>query len=355
MPLGEIAKDVYNSLPPGMVPFIAQTLVSAFISAFFSYKSDKKIVLETAKTTYLCDQVEELHKEGLVSETEFLKCKNLTQIAKLADKARDEQRSRTKNNKTNAGTANYDFDWFWRFFERAGYASDEDMQKLWASVLNAEIDYGGQFSYKAIETLFVMGPHVANVFMEYSVVSFTTPYGECLVPASGELYENFDIRSPVVVEGESDIFSALAAAYSITNERTMYLDEYGLISSMLTVSTFRISHDSFYISNDCYVIELKLKDNLQLEELTIEITGHRFTSVARQLFCVIDEKPSLGFLIDFAILLQKRYSELEVHVYEVVGIDQDGSLSIEDGVDYLTVPDCIEKSKISELRDVDLR
>ena len=135
----------------------------------------------------------------------------------------------------------------------------------------------------------------------------------------------------------------------------MYLDEYGLISSMLTVSTFRISHDSFYISNDCYVIELKLKDNLQLEELTIEITGHRFTSVARQLFCVIDEKPSLGFLIDFAILLQKRYSELEVHVYEVVGIDQDGSLSIEDGVDYLTVPDCIEKSKISELRDVDLR
>lgn len=141
MPLGEIAKDVYNSLPPGMVPFIAQTLVSAFISAFFSYKSDKKIVLETAKTTYLCDQVEELHKEGLVSETEFLKCKNLTQIAKLADKARDEQRSRTKNNKTNAGTANYDFDWFWRFFERAGYASDEDMQKLWASVLNAEIDY----------------------------------------------------------------------------------------------------------------------------------------------------------------------------------------------------------------------
>lgn len=223
MPLGEIARDVYNSLPPGTVPFIAQTLVSAFITAFFSYKSDKKIVFETAKATYLCGQVEELRKEGMVSETEFLKCKNLTQIAKLADKARDERKGRTKNNKTNAGNTNYDFDWFWRFFERAGYASNEDMQKLWASVLNAEIDYGGQFSYKAIETLFVMGPHVANVFMEYSVVSFTTPYGECLVPASGELYENYDVRRPVVVEGESDIFSALAAAYSITNERTMYL------------------------------------------------------------------------------------------------------------------------------------
>ena len=354
MPLGEIARDVYNSLPPGTVPFIAQTLVSAFITAFFSYKSDKKIVFETAKATYLCGQVEELRKEGMVSETEFLKCKNLTQIAKLADKARDERKGRTKNNKTNAGNTNYDFDWFWRFFERAGYASNEDMQKLWASVLNAEIDYGGQFSYKAIETLFVMGPHVANVFMEYSVVSFTTPYGECLVPASGELYENYDVRRPVVVEGESDIFSALAAAYSITNERTMYLDEYGLLSSMLTVCTFTISHEPFFISNDCHAIELTLKENSKLEELT-EITGHRFTSVARQLFCVIDEKPSLGFLIDFAILLQKRYSELEVHVYEVVEIGQDGSLSIEDEVDYLTIPDYIEKSKIAELWNVDLR
>lgn len=254
MPLGEIARDVYNSLPPGTVPFIAQTLVSAFITAFFSYKSDKKIVFETAKATYLCGQVEELRKEGMVSETEFLKCKNLTQIAKLADKARDERKGRAKNNKTNAGNTNYVFDWFWRFFERAGYASNEDMQKLWASVLNAEIDYGGQFSYKAIETLFVMGPHVANVFMEYSVVSFTTPYGECLVPASGELYENYDVRRPVVVEGESDIFSALAAAYSITNERTMYLDEYGLLSSMLTVCTFTISREPFFISNDCHAI-----------------------------------------------------------------------------------------------------
>ena len=72
MPLGEIARDVYNSLPPGTVPFIAQTLVSAFITAFFSYKSDKKIVFETAKATYLCGQVEELRKEGMVSETEFL-------------------------------------------------------------------------------------------------------------------------------------------------------------------------------------------------------------------------------------------------------------------------------------------
>ena len=92
-----------------------------------------------------------------------------------------------------------------------------------------------------------------------------------------------------------------------------------------------------------------------MEELTIEITGHRFTSVARQLFCVIDEKPSLEFIIDFAFLLQKRYSELEVHVYEVVEIGQDGSLSIEDEVDYLTIPDYIEKSKIAELWNVDLR
>lgn len=42
-------------------------------------------------------------------------------------------------------------------------------------------------------------------------------------------------------------------------------------------------------------------------------------------------------------------------MHEVVEIGQDGSLSIEDEVDYLTIPDYIEKSKIAELWNVDLR
>ena len=90
-----------------------------------------------AKADFLKQIIYDLQQDNAITATEFLKCKNLADIAKLADNARAKKaKSIPKGTSDDGNHPTYNFDWFWRFFERAGYASDEDMKKLWASVLN---------------------------------------------------------------------------------------------------------------------------------------------------------------------------------------------------------------------------
>lgn len=345
----------YSSCDPAAYSFLAQTIVSAFISAMFSFRSDKKVVMYQAKVDFINQMVDELKKDNAITATDYLKCKNLSDIAKLVDNARAKQ-SKEKPNQTShdENQPAYDFDWFWRFFERAGYASNEDMKKLWAAVLKGEIDHSGQFSYKAIETLFHMSPIEANVFRDMAQYSFNTPFGECLLPSSEELYDNYDVTSPCVVDGKSDIYSILAAAYGITNEKIMYLDEYGLISSMVTECSFTITHDPFLITNDNYAIVIQLKDSCNLESLEFDVCGHRFSSVARQLFAVLEDEPSLNCFLDFARLIERRYSEMDIKVFEIVTIDGEEGLVVDDAIDYLHDPNYNSITRLQLIEDFDI-
>lgn len=338
----------YSSYLPATSSFLAQTIVSAFISAMFSNKSDKKVVIYQAKADFLNEIIAGLYKDNVITATEYLKCKNLADIAKLADAGREKQKNAADGTFEENQNPAYDFDWFWRFFERAGYASNEDMKMLWASVLNEEIMHSGQFSYKAIETLFHMSSVEARVFQEMARYAFNTPYGECILPSSEELYDNYDVTAPCAVDGQSDIHSVLAAAYGITNEKIMYLDEYGLLSSMLTVSSFSVTHDPIIITNDYYAMEIGLKDSCDFESLEIEICGHRFSSVARQLFAVIEDEPSLSCFLDYARLIEKRYSVAVVKVYKIVSVDSKEIL-IDDSVDYLHNRDFDSNSRLQNL------
>jgi hypothetical protein len=154
------------------------------------------------------------------------------------------------------------------------------------------------------------------------------------VPSSEELYDNYDVTSPCVVDGQSDIHAVIAAAYGITNEKIMYLDEYGLLSSMLTVSSFSITSAPILITNDHYAMEIRLKDTSNLESLDFRVCGHRFSSVARQLFAVIEEEPSLSCFLDYARLIERRYSELDVKVFKIVSVDRE-EIQVDDSIDYL--------------------
>lgn len=340
---------------PVAIGFTAQILVEAFINAMFTRHNDKRIAANDVKAQTLGNYISELYKENIISGTDLIKCKNLEAIAKLADKARNEQRQ-TKDSIECNGNYNrkqeYDFEWFLRFFERAGYATNEDMQKLWASVLNGEIDNRGFFSYKAIETLYHMSATDARLFAELAQYSIVTPYSECILPCSSELYEDYNITSPVVQSGSSDIYSILAAAYGINNERVMYLIESGLLSSLLTTSNFIIEHEPIFITNDHYAISLELKPDCNCESIEFNVSGYRFTSVARQLFGVIDTEVSLSLCLDYARLIARKYSEVEVHVYSIISIDKDG-MEIDDEIDYLHNSKYLNVSKIQELNNID--
>ena len=206
---------------------------------------------------------------------------------------------------------------------------------------------------KAIETLFHMSPIEARVFKEMVPYTFNTPFGECLVPSSDELYDNYDVTSPCIVDGQSNIYAALAAAYGITNEKIMYLDEYGLLSSMLTTSSFSVTHDPILLTNHNYAIEISLKEGCLLDSLEFDVCGHRLSSVARQLLAVIDDQPSLDFLLDYARLIEKRFSDMDVRVFSIVSINKD-EITIEDSIDLLHDPSSNTKTRFQSLDEFTL-
>lgn len=339
---------------PTASSFLAQTIVSAFISAMFSKKIEEKTVVYEAKVKYVDQIIDELRRDNLITATEYLKCKNLSDIAELADKARAKQEKANPGASKDTAQSQYDFAWFWRFFERAGYASNEEMKKLWAAVLNGEICHSGQFSYKAIETLFHMRPIEARCFQNMAQFAFVTPFQECLLPSSEEMYDEYDVTAPCVVNGHSDIYSILAAAYGITNEKVMYLEEYGLLSPSLTESSFSVTHDPIYIANDDYVMQIKLKETCDLESLEFDVCGHRFTSVARQLFAILEDRPSLSCLLDYARLIELRYSEMDVQVFRIIEINDENGMIIDDSVDYLRNPECESMTRLGDIGDIDI-
>ncbi len=338
---------------PNAFSHIAEILVEAFIFAMFAKHGDKKNAAHSVKANVLGDFIAELYKDNKITGTDLVKCTNLAAIAKLADKKRAEQDTSSEahehSNSYNASQT-YDFEWFLRFFERAGYATKEEMQELWASVLNGEINNRGSFSYKAIETLFHMSVNEANLFDEMAKYSIVTPYAECMLPCSSELYANYDTTSPVIQSGHSDIYSIIAAAYGINNERVQCLIESGLLSSLLTTSNFIVSHDPIYITNDQYALSLKLKSGVTHDGIEIDICGYRFTSVARQLFGVMHTEMSLPFFLDFARLIKRRYSEIEVHIYNIITIDENG-IELDEEYDYLFDSQYLNYTKLQELNE----
>lgn len=336
---------------PNAVSSTAEILVEAFIFAMFAKHGDKKNAAHSVKANVLEDFIAELYKDNKITGTDLVKCTNLAAIAKLADKKRAEQEASTKVHEPNASQT-YDFEWFLRFFERAGYATKEEMQNLWASVLNGEINNRGSFSYKAIETLFHMSVNEANLFDEMARYSIVTPYAECMLPCSSELYANYDTATPVIQSGHSDIYSILAAAYGINNERVQSLIESGLLSSLLTTSNFVVGHDPIYITNDQHALSLNLKSGLTYDGIEIDVCGYRFTSVARQLFGVMHTDMSLSFFLDFARLIERRYSEIEVHVYNITSIDENG-FELDEEYDYLVDSQSLDYTKLQELNEIE--
>jgi len=128
-------------------------LAGAFITAMFLRGNTSRQEFNKIKAGKINDALDALVKSGELTLTELVKCKNLVSIARLAD----EYYTKGKKEKTNnSQDKQYEFDWFLRFFETAGNISNDEMQNLWASILVKEVDNPGEFSYRALQTLYTM-------------------------------------------------------------------------------------------------------------------------------------------------------------------------------------------------------
>ncbi len=132
-----------------MIPSVAGSL----ITYFFVRGKARKEQFEKLKAGKMIEVANDLLANGDISHMEYVKCKNFLSIAKVADKIYKEKNCENDKQKQ-APLLDFDLDWFIHFFESASNVSNEEIQRLWASVLAGEVSAPGSFSLRTIETLY---------------------------------------------------------------------------------------------------------------------------------------------------------------------------------------------------------
>ena len=142
---------------------LAGSAVSGITTALFSTLYLRKNIqmqeLEKLKALEYKEILDKLLNDGKISHVEYYKANNYLKVAKLADKKAKQERRRGEQ-------VSYDFDWFLRFFESASNVSNEDMQKLWATILAGEVTNPGSFSLRTLDTVYNMSQNEAMIFLE---------------------------------------------------------------------------------------------------------------------------------------------------------------------------------------------
>ena len=211
-------------------------------------------------------------------------------------------------------------DWFVRFFESAGSISDQDMQDLWARILNEEIQKAGKFSFRTLDVFFKMDKDEILAFQYCAKNKLISPYGEYFLLNSDEALvpDDDNMGYGLAITEESDISSIMAATYNINSNVIRLLEGAELLSTMLTTSDFIINEKPISIYNGIATILLNLKSDCGFTDFRFELTGFRFSYSAIELFSIVNEPESLSFILDYARLIERQYPFLDVRVYKKI-------------------------------------
>lgn len=343
--------DKFNEIIKVINPvlgFSAKSLISGFITAIFYRGNIKKAEFEKIKNGQIDEVLKTLIKDRRITFTELYKCENILKLAEKVDKIREEKDDFESGN-TNV---EFDFDWFLRFFESAGYISNENMQDLWARILAGEMENKGSFTLRTLSTLANMCADEAKIFAECAKLRIVTPYNEYFLINSDQALDvdedNYISGFSQVIAEDSDIFSVMATIYKISIGKINVLEQCGLIHSIFVNNTFDITKKPTIINNDIAAIVLQLKPDCEFEEFTFEINGYRFSAAALELFQVIKEEPSLEFILDFGRLIEATHSFIDVKIYKRIG-ELDRENIYDDRYDILHSEEYKERTNIFDL------
>jgi len=165
-------------------------------------------------------------KSEQLSFIDLVKCKNILAIAQKAEQFNTKCDNKKIEEKIN-------FDWFVRFFESAGSISDQDMQDLWARILNEEIQKAGKFSFRTLDVFFKMDKDEILAFQYCAKNKLISPYGEyfLLNPDEALVPDDDNMGYDLAITEESDISSIMAATYNINSNVIRLLEGAELLSS----------------------------------------------------------------------------------------------------------------------------
>lgn len=271
---------------------VVSSVVGGLFTTIFLRRNTSVAEFEKIKNGQFKEVADSLLKAGKMTYVEYYQASNFLEVAKKADKYYSEIHHDNNN-------ANYDFDWFVRFYEAVGNISDEVMQELWAKLLAGELAEPSSFSFKTIDVLRNLSKKDAELFSLVCSYSVMTRGQSYFLPR----------------------YDAYLKRHNIYYTDIMKLNEQGLIfnDGMLGV-TISISQDSnaLFLSNEL-VVTAALSDGKDIE---VDINAYPFIQAGKELATLVSKSISVEAFVELAREIVNENKKYTLGVYKIVSLDE---------------------------------
>lgn len=270
---------------------VVSSVVGGLFTTIFLRRNTSVAEFEKIKNGQFKEVADSLLKAGKMTYVEYYQASNFLEVAKKADKYYSEIHHDNNN-------ANYDFDWFVRFYEAVGNISDKVMQDLWAKLLAGEVAEPSSFSLKTIDVLRNLSKQDAELFSLICSHSVMTR-GQNFLPHYDTYLEKHNIYY-------TDI---------------MKLNEQGLIFNDGTIG-FSMSigqNPNVLFWNNDLVMTIESSDDKNIE---IHIKTYPFTKAGQELAVLVSKSVSEENFIELAKEIANKNQECILGVYKIVSLDE---------------------------------
>lgn len=289
-------------------------IVGAILGTLFLRRNTTATEFEKLRAGKFSEVTDKLLADGKMSYLELYRCNNFLKIAQFADAIlSDNDTDSCRENQTE-----YDFDWFIRFFDAAGYISNQEMQQLWAQVLAGEISNHGLFSFRTLETLRNLNQREAKLFQAVSKLVLTEQTG-----------------IKFVLSMSDDAAVDINEAYGIGRQEFIILEDCGLVNSLRNDNRISLNTYPSGIWNDDIILIVKYKRSDGMF-LSYKYSCYTLTPAACQLLSVLQPTCDNDYLLKAGVELSKKYSaNLAVTAHKIIDNCLD-SFKYDESVDILS-------------------
>ena len=288
------------------LPNLISNTISGAAASYVSYRLGLKQAIEDGNATVLRQMIDT--NDPRFSPLELAKCKNIMNIAKLAETYRKIE---------NSSNTEFSFEWFDRFFDAASRVSDDDMKAIWAKILSEESNNRGTYSFRFIESMKLLSQYEAETFSKLAKLTLLEPDRNLYIYAPSdsqiEIYEKFGIND-----------------YDF-----LLMEECGLINMGVTQN-----HDieldveacnGFYNGN----LFVRFYSETLSDEMVFKFESYPLTRFGQQIYNLIEDVSCIGFVLDLANNIKKSLEvDLVVAVHPILGVE-DGDVIVDTDVNIL--------------------
>lgn len=284
-----------------VTPIIEGLVGSVFATLFMGRNEMKKIKAQEFGKIAM-----ELIAQGKMSHYEYYKCRNFLKIAKLADKAYNEQREHQESEQEAM-----DFDWFMRFFDAAGNISNEELQTLWGRILLNEITHPQSCSLRTLSLIRDMTAKEARIFQTMAKYVIHSGYASVIFPNG--FYDEHN--------GHSMAKKVIAEEGLNYEDHVQLLMEAGILTGDHTFAAYFDYGDVVVAQNDNLKFQIRgYKD----EQVLFSEDAYFLTSAGKEIFRVIKNSPDFSYDEQYALAcfleFKEIYKDLEFSAYDTTGV-----------------------------------